>query len=178
MLEFPIETIDYHPEIVEFVNHQCNSSPGTNILHDRNMKRRDTKVKLVQELGACGPIMDLVIRGTVNHMLAENFAEETKQVTSDNKGSLKGFLLRHFKTDELRETIEKWMKSARCNSDYQHLYRHKRAELINNQIWFLSQSPYKLVSDVLMLPCFDVIVCLFLLYRHYLLLKCSRIYQG
>ena len=152
MMPIYINTIDDHPEIEDFVLHQCNSSPGTTILRERNMKRRETKVKLVQELGDYGPIMDLVIRGTIFHMLVENFAEETKQVTSDNKGSLKVFLLKHFKSDELRETVERWMKSARCNSDYQHLYRHKRAELVNNQIWFLSQNPSRSVS-------FDIIAC-------------------
>lgn len=150
------ESIDEHPEINNFVRYECNSSPGMNILHDKNMKRKETIQKLVFQLGECGPIMDLVIRGTIYHMLVENFAEETKLVTSDNKGSLKVFLLKHFKSEELQQTIEKWMKSTRWNSDYQHLYRHKRAEIINNQIWFLSQNPSKSVSDILMLSHFGV----------------------
>lgn len=139
------KSIADHEEINNFVYYNCWNTPGIHILRDKNMKRKATVVTLVEELGYFGPLIDLVIRGTVNHMLICNFAEETKKVT---KEFLKGFLQKFFKCPKLRQTIDKWMSTTKFNSDYEHLYRHKRSELINCQIWFLTQNPRKAVSYI------------------------------
>ncbi len=146
-----MEAIDYckciedHPEINNFVLYNCWNTPGLHILRDKNMKRKATIVMLVEELGYFGPIMDLVIRGTVYHMLVCNFAAETKTVTTD---CLDGFLDKYFNCPKLKKTIAKWLNNHKFHSDYEHLYRHKRSEQINAQVWFLTQNPHKAVSYI------------------------------
>ena len=137
------KSIGEHEEINDFVLYDCWNKPGVHILVDKNMKRKTTVV--AEELGFFGPIMDLLIRGTVNHMLVVNFATETKKVT---KECLRGFLRKFFQDPRLRQCIDKWMNTSKFHSDYENVYRHKRSELINSQIWILKWGPCRAVSYI------------------------------
>lgn len=153
------KSIQEHKDINEFVSFVCWFTPGLNILYDKNMKRKSKLEKLIIDTGYFGPLMDVVIRGTVNHMLVLNYAEDTKAITNSNSGFLKQFLLVHFKTNDLSETISAWMKNKVCNLDYENLYRHKRSEIIISQIRFLTQNPRNFVSNCLISFCasyFDI----------------------
>lgn len=135
------ENIEDHVEINEFVLYSCWSIPGLNILHDKCMKRQDKRRMLHQKAGEYGPIMDMVIRGTVYHMLIFHFDEHTRKI-----GKLMlDFTKSHFRDQKIVHTIDNWSKTPGSLADYEGGYRHKRAELISTQISFLVNNPRNLV---------------------------------
>lgn len=119
------------------------------IVHDKCMKRKNKLHLLINNIGYFGPIVDLIIRGTINCMLSRHFAEDTKNVCGTNTlGRLYKFLLDNFRGKEIVDAIKSWMRDSRCTADYECAYRCKRNELINAQITFLTLNPGNLVSDM------------------------------
>ena len=101
-----------HPEIKSFVENYCWSSPLTKCI-ERNVLKKGNKLQtLVSCCGPYGPIIDLVIRATIPHMLVLYIGESTSSISStDGKtGKLKTLLERHFKDQVLLETITKCFK--------------------------------------------------------------------
>jgi hypothetical protein len=137
-------SVEENPEINKFVLFTCWAPPGLSILNGKCMKRKDKLKKLVDTTGYFGPIMDVVIRGTIPHILVCHFAEDTKTITNTKSGYLKAFLHNHFKSSVLMETINYWMDLF--IADYECGYRHKRSDLINSQINVFALNPRNLVS--------------------------------
>ena len=58
-----------HPEINHFVNIYCWSKPLSNIVEGKVFKKGNKLLTLVSQCGRYSPIIDLVIRGTILHMI-------------------------------------------------------------------------------------------------------------
>lgn len=134
-----------HPEIRNFVNFIAWARPGANILKGKCMKRKDKLSKLLNETGQYGPMMDLVIRCCVNHLLVCSYWKDTKAITTVVGGDLPKLLFKHFKNEELVETIQALMKKTKLLFDFEYCYRHQRNDLVHSQLTFLLQNPQNLV---------------------------------
>ena len=137
-------SIDEQYDIKKFVLSGW-STPGLNILHDKCMKRKEKLQKIITDAGYFGPMMDVVIRGTINYVLVCYYGKETKFITSLKNGYLLLYLHEHFHTDVLIGTINKLLVDSQFLNDYEHRYRHKRSELVQSQLSFLSQNPQNIV---------------------------------
>lgn len=137
------QNVEDHDEIREFVLYSCWCTPGLNILYDKSIKKTVKHSMLVEEAGIFGPMIDMVIRGSIPHVLVKYFSKDTKAISECSKGSLKTFLLSHFKCSTILSTIELWFKNLKCVRDYEHAFRSKRSELLSNQIFMLKQRPIK-----------------------------------
>ena len=58
-----------HSKIKHFVNTYCWSKPLSNIVDGKVFKKGNKLLTLVSQCGRDGPIIDLVIRGTILHMI-------------------------------------------------------------------------------------------------------------
>ena len=80
-----------HPEIKHFVNIYCWSKPLSNIVEGKVFKKGNKLLTLVSQCGRYGPIIDLVIRGTIPHMIVLNIGENTSCITDKQNGCFKVF---------------------------------------------------------------------------------------
>lgn len=156
-----------HFEIKKFVLFSVWNTPGLDIMKDKCMKRKDKLVKLVIDTGFYGPIMDVAIRGTVNHILVCYYGSDTKFVTDVGEGHLRKFLQKHFHSVALLEAIDAlYRKNPQWILDYEYSYRHKRSSIVQSQILFLTQNPQNTVrtKQNLLLSFFNLVVpfCRFL----------------
>ena len=136
-----------HPEIKHFVNIYCWSKPLSNIVEGKVFKKGNKLLTLVSQCGRYGPIIDLVIRGTIPHMIVLNIGENTSCITDKQNGCLKIFLEGHFKDKDLIDTITKWFQFSGNVRDYDTAYRHYRQTLLVSQLDKLLWQPYRFVSD-------------------------------
>lgn len=151
--------ISAHQEIEEFVTYECWCTPGLTIVHDKCMKRKKKLESLLANTGYWGPLMDLVIRATVSHMLVLHLAEDTKSVCGiDMQCRLHSFLKKYFTSIDLLATINKWMGLQSCVVDYEIAYRQKRNELIAAQVIFLINNPTNVVSILFLFKTFVLVM--------------------
>ena len=139
-----------HPEMKSFVEIYCWSSP-LKMCIERNVLKKGTKLQnIVSCCGPYGPIIDLVIRATIPHMLVLYIGESTSSITStDGKtGKLKTFLERHFKDQVILDTITKWFQTIGNASDYSNAYRQYRQAILVSQFQKLVCQPYCSVSNI------------------------------
>ena len=72
---------DYNTVQNDFVNISCWSKPLSNIVEGKVFKKGNKLVTLVS------PIIDLVIRGTIPHMVVLNIGENISCITNKQNGS-------------------------------------------------------------------------------------------
>lgn len=133
--------IEELPQLNDFVSYSCWSTPGLNIMQSKLFKRNTKLTQLIHELGYNGPITDVVLRGTVSHMLVCNYEEDTRSIC----GIMIEFVNDHLKNDSLSKVITSWGSNNTFTQDFEISYRQKRSELISYQVAFLTQNPRNLV---------------------------------
>lgn len=102
---------------------------------------------LVSRVGYYGPILDLAIRGTVNHLVITEFIKDVRAVTVPEVGTLFQLLKKYFVNDEvLWNGIKCWFKYNKAVEDYEINFRNFRSEVCNSQLSTILNRPQNKVS--------------------------------
>lgn len=143
-----LDDVTKSTELHKFAFYVCWCTPGMNLLYSKNMKKTQKLRKLVNTVGYYGPMLDVVIRGTIPHVMVLNFSSETKQITEQKEGILRKFLDKYFQESDLIKAISNWFKISGNLLDYETSYRTTRCQLLNSQICFLNSNPLNSVCVV------------------------------
>ena len=135
------------PELEDFAKRKVFCIPGYNITENKVMKKQSKLEMLIRNGGFFLPIMDLVIRGTVNHMVVTNFSKDVTQVSDPEDGKLYDFLKKNFKDPQLLMTIKSWFKSNKAVEDYETNFRNFRCEVLNSQALTIVSRPQNKASS-------------------------------
>jgi hypothetical protein len=96
----------------------------------RNLRMKDDKkiLKIVAEVGVCGPVLDLALRSTVSDMLLNYFETEIPVMRDE-------VLDEYFKKVEHSEEVNKgfilWKLSRFCFTDFDTFLRNSRTNMLN-----------------------------------------------
>ena len=141
-----ITEIRKNPLFESFVYRTLHSTPGTGIHDGKILKKKDKLKNLIDDVGYWGPILDLIIRGTINHLVINEFSNDVRAVTDVN-GSLYILLMNYFSKDKtLWEGILNWFKHRKSVEDYEINFRNFRCELLNSQLSTILSRPQSKVS--------------------------------
>jgi hypothetical protein len=142
MKYFTIEDIRTNPTLYKFFNRSILSPPGIPIHEGKIFKKKDKLLNLVNRCGHFGPVLDLAIRGTVNHLVVTEFFKDVKAVTYPESGDLFLLLKKHFlKEDALWNSIILWFECDKAVEDFETNFRNFRSDLCNSQLSLIVSRP-------------------------------------
>ena len=144
---FKINEIRKNALFESFAYRTLHSTPGTGIHDGKVLKKKDKMNNLILHVGYYGPILDLMIRGTVTHLVINEFSKDVRAVTSEQTGDLFILLKNNFCNDNvIWECINNWFKHKKSVEDYEVNFRNFRCELLNSQLSTILLRPQNKVS--------------------------------
>ena len=122
-------------------------TPGTGIHDGKVLKKMGKLEYIVTHIGFYGPIIDLMIRSTVNHLVITEFSKDVRAVTAIDNGDLFLLMKKFFsENDELWNAIKNWFKYNKAIEDYEVGFRNFRCEILNAQLSTILLRPQNRVS--------------------------------
>jgi hypothetical protein len=141
MSYFQIHDIKDNKVLNEFVHRKILSVPGLSIIEGKVFKKKSKLDVLIQDLGYYGPVIDLVIRGTVNHMVIYEFNKDHKKITAENAG-LYTLLKKYLLTDSnIWNVVINWFQCESAVTDYEISLRNFRIDILNSWVALIVQRP-------------------------------------
>ena len=142
-----------NPLLEQFANRSILCPPGFSIIDGKVLKKKEKLQVLVKNIGYYGPILDLLIRGTVNHLVVYCFSKDVRIITSPENGDLWCLLSKYFEQDTtIWNGIKAWFKNVKMVEDYETNFRNFRCDLLNSQVSTIVLRPQNKVSK------FDIII--------------------
>ena len=142
-----IYDIKKNATLEKFAYRSILSTPGTAIHDGKVFKKKEKLDNLVSRIGYYGPILDLMIRGTVNHLVITEFSKDVRTVTAPVNGNLFQLLKKYFFNDEiLWNGIKCWFQYDKIVEDYEINFRNFRCELCNSHLFTITSRPQNKVS--------------------------------
>ena len=150
---FSVNGIKGNPILERFAKYSILSPPGTSITDGKVLKKKDKLTVLLKNVGHYGPILDLLIRGTVTHLVVHCFSKDVRSITSPDNGDLWCLLAKYFKEEtKIWDGVKAWFKNGKMVEDYETSFRHFRCELLNSQLSTIVLRPQNKVNK------FDIII--------------------
>lgn len=145
---FSIADIHSNATLEAFAYRSSLSTP-CNAIHDGKVLKKKNKLQtLINHVGYYGPILDLVIRSTVNHLVITEFTKEARVVTNPENGDLLQLLKKYFSNDPiLWQGIKCWFKYSKAVEDYEINFRNFRCEVCNSFASTISLRPQNKVRQ-------------------------------
>jgi len=146
---FNISEIRTNPTLDQFTCRSILSTPGTAIHDGKVLKKKEKLNKLITAIGYFGPVLDLIIRGTINHLVVYEFSKDIRAITSPGNGDLYCLLKKYFCNDQqLWNGIICWFKNKKAVEDYEVNYRNFRYEVLNSHKETILLRPQTKVSTL------------------------------
>ena len=144
--EYDLKASNYikDPTLKKFVEETVMTAPGQNLFYGKSFARNEKLKYCIEVLGKDGPLIDLILRGTIPHMLVWNMGEETRNIT---RTALKDFVDEHIsqKSPSLKIVLDKWFQETKFIRDYEDQFRNFRNEMLSSFLDTMISNPRNLV---------------------------------
>jgi hypothetical protein len=148
---FNVNAIKENKFLECFVNRSLLTIPGSSAIDGKMFKKQNKLQHLISKVGFYGPILDLCIRGSINHILIYEFNKDVKKITQIQSGALYNLLRKHFVTDDvLWGAIQAWFSYEKVVYDYEVALRNFRSDLVNQWLSTILTRPSNRVSTTCM----------------------------